>query len=504
MSDQITQSAVKGLSREDLEFILENYMKLFKTSPRIHQLASILWAICRNEGTLVHDIGTGKTLAAIYTALCWNCDRILVVCPNSVRKTWIDEIQKHTNLCFQVLDGDGKRRRELVESDFSKFHILNYEGLKISFGIKVPVRNKKGEIVKHQYEPDHDLIVKMPYDCIIWDESHHCKSGSMQSRISCELGKFAKKRLMLTGTPVAKDIRDLFWEFLILDQGKTLGSNEFEFLHTYMNRIEFKTRKRVYYDWVPKKGAKDEILKLISEKCIRYDASECCDLPELIIENRHIEYSDEQKELIHNVVDGLKEELKVGNLTIKNIENRSQKLCQIGSGFILQEGKVEHLKSNPKLDELIDLIETEISGKSIVFHNFVEEGREIEEGLRKAKIKFRSVRGEIKDKLKQIDDFQNDETVRVLVAHPLSSGEGLNLQIANVIIFYNFSGMGVIQYRQCTGRIHRSGQTQRCTAVHLIMVDQKAKTESLDEKIIERLLENVDTSQAILDYIRDA
>lgn len=504
MSESITQLQVKSLSREDLEFILENYLKLFKTTPRIHQLASILWAICRNEGTLVHDIGTGKTLAAIYTALCWNSDRILVVCPNSVRKTWIDEIKKHTDLCLQVLDGDGKRRRALVENDFSKFHVVNYEGLKIIWGRKVPVKNKKGEIVKHQYEPDHDLILKMPYDCIIWDESHHCKSGSMQSQISRELAKFAKKRLMLTGTPVAKDIRDLFWEFLILDSGRTLGKNEFEFLHTYMNRIEFKTRKRVFYDWVPKKGAKDEILKLISEKCIRYDASECCDLPELIVENRHIEYSDEQKELIEDVLNDLKEEFKVGNLTIKNVENRSQKLCQIGSGFILQEGKVEQLKSNPKLDELVDLIETEISGKCIVVHNFVEEGRQIEERLRKNKIKFRSVRGEIKDKLKQIDDFQNDPDVKVFVAHPLSAGEGLNLQIANVIIFYNFSGMGVIQYRQCTGRIHRSGQTQRCISIHLVMHDSKIKGESLDEKMIENLQKNVDSSQAILDYIRDA
>lgn len=509
MSELLTQQEAKALTEADFAYIFGKDFT-FKTKPMVHQFASIVWAMDRDCGLFLHDIGTGKTLSALYTVEMWKCKKILVICPNSVRKTWMDQIKEHTDCSYVVLEGGAKERSELMEDSKSKFHIINYEGLKCLFAKKAPVI-KKGEQTGSKYVPDHDRIVRMEYDCIVWDECHHAAGSgtSLQSQISYHLGRYARKRLMLTGTPISRDIRDFFWEFKILDDGVCLGESEFEFLHTYLNRVQIKTKSHTFFDWFPKKGASQQIIQKIAPSTIRYDVSECFDLPELIFESRHVQCTMEQRKLLRAAIEGLKVEIESGRLNVKNIlnfenlANPTIKLAQIGSGIVLNEGQATHLKDNPKVDEVIDIIQSEVSGKCVVFHNFVEVGRVIEERLRKLNIKFRSLRGEIKDKLKQIDDFQKKEDVKVLVAHPLSGGEGLNFQVANVAIFVDWVGMGSILRDQCIGRIHRKGQAKPCVIIDVLLSDAESGKFTVDEKLHESVSVKCDVAKVLLDWIRD-
>lgn len=493
-----TQAECKLLDRDDFEYILQQYS--FKTRPMGHQYASMLWAKYRDAGLFLHDIGTGKTLAALYTVQIWGCNRILIVSPNSVRWSWQDEIVKHTDEKCCVIDGEGPARRALMANDFSRFHIINYEGLKTVFGKKVEVK-KQGKN-KGRYVPDHETITKMDYDCLIFDEHHRLKSfESLQTQISYQLARFANKILMLSGTPMAKDIRDFWSELMVLDDGATLGGNLFEFLHTYMNPVEIKARKHRFTEWFPKKGAVDKIVEKVSTVAIRYDVNECFDLPELICQERHIDASAEQEGITKAIIDDLRVELTEGNLTLENVINKASKLAQISSGFVFGEQGEEFLRKNPKLDELIDLIQNEVSGQCIVFHNFVPVAHAIEARLRKHKIKFRAIRGEIKNKAKQIKDFQTDSTIKVLLAHPQSGGEGLNLQNANVVVFFDQIYTGATLREQCIGRVHRAGQDKTCIVIDLIIVD--SQDESIDQRIHSVARSKKDLAQSVLDWIRD-
>ena len=500
MKDLVTSAQVKSLSREDLEFIFQDKFK-FKTKPLTHQLASMLWAYDRDHPYFLHGIGTGKTLVAIYTSLMWNCDRVLVVCPNAVKKTWEDEVRKHTDLCCALLEGESKKRRAIMENDFSKFHVVNYEGLKSLFGTKIDVK-KKGVVTGGKYIPDEEAIHKFQYDCIVFDEAHRLKEITcLQSQISYKLARNARKIIMLTGTPISKDIRDMWSELFILDNGETFGNSQFEFLHTYMNRVEIKTKRGVFYEWFPKKGVTEQLVQKLYGVALRYDSSECIDLPPLVEEKRHVDMSDEQKRITRSIIDELRIDLDSGLLSLKNIENKASKLAQIGSGFVLNEGKVEYLKSNPKLDELVDLLD-EIEGKVIVFHNFVATGHAIEERLKKEKIFFRSIRGEINDKSKQITEFIEKPDVKVLVAHPLSGGEGLNLQCASVVIFFEQIYSGATLREQCIGRVRRNGQkADHCVIIDLLIHNDNGE-ESIDDKIFEVAKNKKELAKAILEWIQ--
>ena len=501
----ISQSDAKKLSSEDFRFIFESTK--FRTTPMVHQYASMLWSLYRDRVIFFHAIGTGKTLAALYTNQLWKVKRTLVVCPCSVTKTWIDEVAKHTDIGCQLLTGPTEERKELMEESKSPIHVINYEGLKLVYGKRVPKNPSKkldpDERVPTRWIADKDLIERCSYDSLILDECHHCKSwDSIQTTIAYYLARRVEKLILLTGTPMARDCRDFWSELMVFDNGETLGSNFFEFLHTYMNRVEFKARGRHFYEWFPKKGSMEQIVQKVAPVAIRYDTEECSDLPEVINERRYIEVTAEQRKLISKVMAGLKEDMKQLHLDRKELLNKASKLAQIASGFmLLDEGKTMELKSNPKMDELVGLLLTEIAGKCIVFHNYVAVGRMIEVALKKRKIKFRSLRGETKNKLEQIDEFQKDPEVKVLVANPQSGGEGLNLQVANVIIYFD-QIWSPIARSQCDGRVVRTGQKQHCLIIDLLQ-SLSSKTLSIDERIHNSCKEKQDVCENVMQYIRD-
>ena len=501
----LTQSDVKSLTLSDFKHIFENYHHLFPTTPMTHQYASILWAmIDRTEGMFLHGIGTGKTLASLYTTEIWRCNRILVVSPTSVMKTWKDQIQEHTKYTYALLNGTGEQRRAKIKNDFSKFHIINYEGLKTVFGKKTPV-TKRGKVTGSRFVPDINAICLTEYDALIFDECHRLANfDSLQTKISYRLGHHVQKILMLTGTPMAKDIRDFWSELMVLNDGETLGDDPFVFKHTYMKQFEMSARGNKFAQWYPKPDAIETIVEKISHVAIRYDTAECCDLPDLVEEKRHVDMSEEQKKATKAILGDLKAQLEMGHLDVKNVINKASKLAQVGSGMLIgDEGEVTYLKSNPKIDELISLIHNEIPGKCIIYHNFVAVGRMIEERFRKANIKFRSCRGETKNKEKQIDDFQHNDDVRALIAHPQSGGEGLNLQMAHVVVFLDQIYAGSTLREQCIGRVWRKGQELTCVIIDLMINDPVSHQESIDDRIHASAITKKDLAKSILDWIRD-
>ena len=67
------------------------------------------------------------------------------------------------------------------------------------------------------------------------------------------------------------------------------------------------------------------------------------------------------------------------------------------------------------------------------------------------------MRGEV-DSVAEMKRYKKDKKCKVLVAHPKSGGEGLNLQCANVVIFYGNGWEGPTVREQAIGRVWRMGQ----------------------------------------------
>lgn len=486
----------KKLSMDQLLAMFEGIH--FKTPPLHHQLVSLAFAmdLGRTRINFVHDIGTGKTLVGLYTTWLWRPRSTLVVCPNSViRKTWVKQIKKHTNLSYVILDGTTEERLDKLKLE-ADLYLINYEGLMYVWGTKVPLYNKKGQYVGSTFELDPSKFDNY-FEGLIFDELHKLKNHeSIRTRIAHQLSLRAKYVIGLTGTPISTSEMDLWAEYWVIDNGESLGHNFFSFRRSFF--------KEGFYEWKIKgESARQRLLDKISHVTLRYDREECFDLP--LRQPPQIRLgvpTKEQLRLTNNVVNEIRIELSKGILKKQDALHRSLRLLQICGGFLpvedeVGEQKIEYLKTNPKVELLLEVLE-EIRGKVIVFHQFVPEGRLIENALRKEGYTFASLRGEVKGKDTEYERFLNDPKVKILVANPQCGGEGVDeLQdICSVMVFYSSPYLALIR-KQAEGRIERKGQNKHCLFIDLVLEG------TMDEVVLQGLEQGKELLDNVLRYIRE-
>jgi len=120
----------------------------------------------------------------------------------------------------------------------------------------------------------------------------------------------------------------------------------------------------------------------------------------------------------------------------------------------------------------------------------------LHEMLDKIKVPHAQLRGEVKNKAAEKKRFKTDENCRVLVAHPLSGGEGLNLQVASVIWFYTSTTSGAVTRPQCEGRVWRIGQDKKCVIGDAVLVG------SIDEHRLSRCADRKAVAAEVLAYVQ--
>lgn len=463
----------------------------FKTPPMHHQLVSLAWALNRDDERVFfwHDVGTGKTLIALYLYRLWGARKVLVVAPNSViqTQTWQAQIKEHTDDDCVQLTGTAKERQELTNSP-ARFHLLNYEGLKSVFGKKNP--EGKG------WMADKTAILNCNYDGLVFDESHHLSDPkTLQTNIAAAVSQIIPRAILMTGTPIKTSEIDLWAQYYVLDHGDALGPSFYKFQSACFNRVSMGS----FYKFFIRKGARARILNRIQKTTLRYEAPECVDLPEIIEHNHFIELSPAHRKIYDEALSGIREDLLEKKWSDEKIVAASSQLIQIAKGFLITpEGNVVLPGKNAALEELREILRATaaLGRKILVCHCFVEEGRMIEKLCRKMNLKFSSLRGEIKNKTAHYNKFIDPNGSSVLIFHPRSAGEGVNLQMANHLVFFSFGQLGAVMRQQVRGRIHRAGQKKSC-----VMFDLVAKN-TVEEAIYGRLNEKVEVSRILLDYIR--
>ena len=98
------------------------------------------------------------------------------------------------------------------------------------------------------------------------------------------------------------------------------------------------------------------------------------------------------------------------------------------------------------------------------------------------------------DKDESIRAFR-DGRARFLVAHPASAAHGLTFINCSLQIFFSMD-FSLERYEQAKARIHRAGQVNKCTYVHLIAKD------TIDEQILEVLRRKGDVQKIIYEIVK--
>lgn len=481
----------KSLTKEELGDIFQG-MK-FGIPPMWHQLVSLSFAADHNRIALFHGVGTGKTLTALWCSKLWNNKRILVVCPSSAFSAWERDISNYTNYSFEFLTGSGQERKSKIKKK-KDVYIINYEGLKTIFCTLM-----KGKGWKINYK----LFVHS-FDNIILDEVHKCKNyKSLQSKICYQLSKMAKNVIGLTGTAVDNSLLEVFNIYKVIDLGKALGSNFFNYRMKYF--------KPGLFEWVIKPGAEKQILKQMTKSTLSFDREECFDLPELQEIVREInplqEFLDFQHKIISdNFIMVNKTKIQLSSEEDEWCERRSpiraHLLRELPCGFIYyknekKQKEIYRLKKNPKIEALLDLID-DSTGKVIIFYHFTEEGNMISEELKKYKYKFISIQGgqSAEIRIKQVKKFTSDKKVKCAVVQESAGAEGWDGSIANIVVF--FSPVASPKTRkQCVGRIHRKGQKSKCLVVDLVL------KHSIDKRVLKNRSKRFDFVKETMAYIQE-
>lgn len=113
--------------------------------------------------------------------------------------------------------------------------------------------------------------------------------------------------------------------------------------------------------------------------------------------------------------------------------------------------------TDARLDSLLSIV-NDTSDNIVIFYNYISERKAILKLLTKTDKKILRSDGDQHDKLPAPNaDIQNT----ILVAHYKSASSGLNLQWANVTIYFSPT-YSYQEFEQSIGRTHRNGQTKKC------------------------------------------
>ena len=328
---------------------------------------------------------------------------------------------------------------------------------------------------------------------VICDESQRIKEPSAkQSKAMHELGDIAKYKLILSGTPIQNNAIDLYSQYRFLDPS-VFGSNFYAFRNRYAIMGGFDRRQIVGYKDL------DKLIQKEHSIAYRVTKEEALDLPEQTFLTQYITLEGKDKELYQRIKrDSFAELENGGQITAPTVLTKLLRLQQFTGGFIqADEGLKPEFVFKGKINALEDILDDYVisAGKKLViFCRFRPEIDLISASLQKKKIRFASIYGDIKieDRGPIVAEFQTNPETKVFLAQIDTAGLGITLTAADTCVYYS-ENFNYAAYSQSLARIHRIGQRNRCTYIHLVV------EHSIDETILKALAKKEDLAKTVVD-----
>ena len=301
---------------------------------------------------------------------------------------------------------------------------------------------------------------------MVLDESQKIKNPDTKvTKTILKIAPFSKKRIIITGTPIANKPDDIWSQFFFLDNGALLGEDYDSF------KKQFKISLKGIQDLSQYESDFRKLQEKITSVSIRR-TKDILELPEKVFIQKIINLSKRQQK----IYDRAREELLCeitnisGELRQEEIDNylvKLLRLTQIASSPGLIDSTYDEIPAKfIVLDQLVSEI-VQKNEKAIIWTSFVDNVRTLKN--RYLEFGAKTLFGEmpIIDREAVIKKFLNDDTCKILVANPSAAKEGLTLISANNAIYLDRS-FKMDDYIQSQDRIHRIGQTKTCKIFKLI------------------------------------
>ena len=428
--------------------ILSKYGKtLYK-----HQEDGIKFLLSRNGCILADDMGLGKSMQSVIAALESGAEKILIVTTSSTKINWEREINV---FCNETTIIDGKKW------DSNKFTIINFDILKNFHSLPVIKKIKEGE-------PEPILIrdiVNTKFDLCIVDEAHNLKNNdSIRGKIMVDVCvKYnIPKVWLLTGTPVANRPMD-FFNLLKLIKSPIADNWKHYALRYCDGRQFFRTlkngqRKQI---WLTDGASNlEELSNKTKNILLRRLKTDAIDMPDKIVTPMYHQLDSKGWKMYHQLWDEYVEmKKKLGKRTMESQKDLVE-LILLRQFIAIQA-----------IPYSIEMIENalEMGRKVIVFTSFSEEQEIIANHFGKLAVRHNGSLSNVK-KQHSVDQFQNNDKIKVFIGNIKSAGVGITLTEATVVIFNSFDWV-TGNNEQAEDRAYRIGQNNDVNVYYQLFED---------------------------------
>ena len=454
-----------------------NLPKNLNASLRSYQKVGYKWLKVLDNygfgGILADDMGLGKTIQLLAVILDYvqnekKTKPSIVVCPSSLSLNWQNEIKKFTpDLTSLVIHGNADERKKQLK------RIPKYNIVITSY-----------DLLKRDIETYKELNYEFKF--IIADEAQYIKNNNTQNAKAIKEIN-ASTKYALTGTPIENSLSELWSIFDFIMPGYLFGYRKFKELYE-----------------MPIVKDEDNVamrkLKMLIEPFIlrRIKGEVLTELPDKTITVLNNEMEEEQQKIYMSYMQNARSEM-MQEININGFEKSQIKILALlmrlrqiccHPALFLSDYKAESSKLNQCIEVIKDAVDS--GHKILLFSSYTGMFPLIEEKLKKEKIEYSKLTGQTKvgERIKLVDEFNEDENKKVFLISLKAGGTGLNLIGADMVIHYD-PWWNISAENQATDRTYRIGQKKNVQVYKLITKN------SIEEKIYElqerksKLIDNV-------------
>jgi non-specific serine/threonine protein kinase len=453
--------------------------KGFTGKLRHYQEDGISWLSFLHEfelgGILADEMGLGKTVQtlAFFQQLREKRGKredknpVLIVAPTSVITNWSYEIKRFTpNLKFLMLHGPGRKARfnDIPDVDIV---LTSYALLRLD----------RYDLERHEFS------------YVVLDEAQNIKNPQATTTKAAKALR-CRHRVALTGTPTENRPMEL-WSIMDFLMPGYLGS--YEFFRANIERPILEGGTSIDVAQMLNAKTRPFILRRLKADVER-------ELPPKIESVLHVEMTTSQRQIYSQILnevrpkvfDAIKKKgVQGASISILAALLRLRQVCN-------HPNSIDALSDEPGFDSgkfnlLKDLVQEALeSGRKILlFSQFRGMLSIIRTWLEEMQVSHLYLDGATRNRQELIDQFSQDESVRLFLISLKAGGSGLNLMAADTVIIYDPWWNPAVE-SQAVDRAHRIGQNKTVSVYRLVteesveqkIMDLKAKKSKLVDALI--------------------
>lgn len=424
---------------------------LLKTRLYAYQAEGALFAARAGRALLGDEMGLGKTVQAIAAAELFarhfGVQRVLVVCPTSLKHQWRQEFARFAERPAQVIHGLRAARERLYRDDvFCK--ITHYETL----------------------ARDADLIDTWAPDLVIADEAQRIKNWNTVAARALKRIR-SPYALVLTGTPLENRLEELISIVQFVDQHR-LGPtwrllDEHQLRDDSGRVIGYRGLERIAQTLAPVmlRRRKSEVLEQLPER-----VEQRIFVPLTPEQRRH---HDENGDIVARIVARWRKSGYLSDADQRRLQCALQNMRMSCNSTWLLDHETDHGHKVDELMTLLDELLADPQAKAVVFSQWLGTHELIVRRLGRGPgqrpwghVLFSGyVRGEQRGAL--VERFHRDPECRLFLSTD-AGGVGLNLQHAAAVVVNMDLPWNPAVLEQRIGRVHRMGQRRGVQVVNLV------------------------------------